>query len=513
MMMQPAETIAEARETVYRQDGHGYPGGALVEMELRPGYDRTKKNMLFHMKAVNEAHLIMLVRQKIVSMENGRTMMKALESLDYEKYVHHEYTGEYEDLFFEIENEIIQMTKGIGGNLHLGRSRNDMCLCLSHMVIRKDLLGLINEALMLQNTIRLFAEEHKDTLYVAHTHTQHAQPSFLGHYFLGAFDVLDRDIKRLMSAYAKVNMSTMGAAAITTSGFPLDRKMVSDLLGFDGFIFNSYDAIGNADFYTETAAAIGLAAVNLGRIVTDLILWATEELHMIRVADGYISTSSIMPQKRNPIALEHLRSSLSIVKGLADAVQLSFMKTPYGDISDYEDAEEPIARATDLLKTNYHMLNAVIATLTVDKKTLERRAYESFSVVTEMADEMYRSYNIPFRQAHHIVAILVKKAQKAEINLKKITPDFFASVYKEVTGNDFLYDFSAISRSLDPLHFVVSRDVTGGTSLRAMNEMIVRSKKKETENIAWHHAKEMQLSVAEEERREAIKKILGIADM
>ena len=192
------------------------------------------------------------------------------------------------------------------------------------------LLQAMEQFLYLKNAIVLFAEEHKDTLYVIHTHTQHAQPGLLGHYFLGAADMLERDFKRLCRAYDAVNQSPMGAAAVTTTGFPVSRERVAELAGFSGMIENAYDAIGNSDYLTQTASALGLCALDMGRIVTDLLLWATQEMNMIHVADGYISISSIMPQKRNPIALEHLRSSLSVLKGMADTVLTGFLKSRTG---------------------------------------------------------------------------------------------------------------------------------------------------------------------------------------
>lgn len=502
------ETYAAVTESVHAEDGRAYPGKTLVAMELQSGYERAKIKMISHMLAINEAHLVMLVEQKIVTGKAGRTIMKELEAIDYVAYASHRYTGQFEDLFFEIEHELIERTNGLGGNIHLARSRNDMCLCLSRMVIRQELLELIAKAIEVQNTVRLFAQEHKDTLYVVHTHTQHAQPSVLGHYFLGVVDVLDRDVARMRHAYDQVNRSPMGAAAITTSGFPISRQRVSDLLGFKEIVENSYDAIGNADFFTETASVIGLAALNLGRVVTDMILWATEELHMIKVADGYISTSSIMPQKRNPIALEHLRSSLSVVKGLTDAVNLAFLKSPYGDISDYEDAEEHMSRALLLLGDNYRLFNAVMGTLQVDKKLLEQRAHESFSVVTEMADEMYRSYNIPFRQAHYIVAALVKEAEVLSYNLKSITSEFFAEIFEQATGDKFIGDFSVIQKSMDPRHFVQSRIVCGGTAPEAMGKMIASAERKVKRNCDWMIQEEKRIAGSTESRKASVHSVV-----
>ena len=506
--MRLPETYTELRKQTLEQEGMKYPGKALVAMELEPGYERAKNRMLPYIQAINEAHLIMLMEQGIVDEKNGNVILKALGDLDQEFYKNTVYDGRYEDLYFYMESRLIEATDGIAGNLHLARSRNDMCVAWSHMAVRDGLLQAMEQFLYLKNAIVLFAEEHKDTLYVIHTHTQHAQPGLLGHYFLGAADMLERDFKRLCRAYDAVNQSPMGAAAVTTTGFPVSRERVAELAGFSGMIENAYDAIGNSDYLTQTASALGLCALDMGRIVTDLLLWATQEMNMIHVADGYISISSIMPQKRNPIALEHLRSSLSVLKGMADTVLTGFLKSPYGDISDYEDIEDSVFGCLELFQKNVQLFRAVISTLEVNKELLESRAYESFSVVTDIADQMYRSYKIPFRKAHSFVSFLVKKAGTMDYNLKNISEEFFSSAYHEFFGEPFAFDFTPISQCINPWHFVKCREVRGGTGDKAMKSMIDRAKKEVEANLLWIQEHKKQLREAAETRKQVIQKKL-----
>lgn len=503
-----ANSYQEVREEIFGREGRKYPGKALVDMELRPGYNEAKEKKIWDMLAINEAHLMMLVEQGIVSKEDGKILFNCIENMDYKKYENYEYSGKFEDLFFEMEDEQIQLTNGLAGNIHLARSRNDMSLCLDHMIFRKELLELIELLADMQNTVKLFGEAHKDTLFVAYTHAQHAQPSVLGHYYLGLFDVLNRDLERLEHAYHQVNGSVMGAAAITTSGFPINRQRVAELLGFDYVIENSFDAIGDIDFMTETASAIGLAALNLGRVITDMVTWATEGMDMIILADGYISTSSIMPQKRNPIALEHLRSSLSMVKGLADSVLTAYVKSPYGDISDHEDITSILSQCIRLLKTNYTTFNAVMGTLDVDVKLLRETAYESFAVVTEVADEIVRVCHIPFRSAHHVVATMVKEANKKGYNLKNMEKEFFTPIYKQVTGKDFEGDFALIKRSMDPQSFVDTRNIYGGCGPKAMEDMVISAGKKQEKTLEWIKKAHETVDNAAAKRKQLIEEFL-----
>lgn len=503
------KSYSEIREEVFKEDGKGYPAKTLVEMELKPGFDDAKRYRIGPMLAANEAQLVMLTEQGIVPIEEAKKIFSVLETTDYSKYSSMEYTGEFEDLFFQIEDELIRKTDGLAGNIHIARSRNDLSLAMDHIVVRTGILDVMHEILKLIETVGAFGAEHKDTLCVAYTHTQHAQPSVFGHYFLGFLDVLCRDMERLAKAYDKANSSPLGAAAITTSGFPVNRDRVAQLMGFSSVIENSFDAIGNIDFNTDTASAIMLSAVNIGRVVTDLILWATEEMNMIRLSDGYISTSSIMPQKRNPIALEHLRSSLSMVKGISSAIIDGYFKTPYGDISDHEDIEPVLMQDIELFIKNIRILRAVISTMDVNKDLLCKRAHESFSVVTEMADTIVRKTDLPFRTAHHIVSTLVKEAEMEGKNIKEIDENFFSKIYKEVSGKPFTGNFDDILLSMNPEHFVRIREVYGGIGPKAMGAMISSADRKINLWKNWIAEKEELLKIADKKRQDAVKSIWG----
>lgn len=506
--MQLSCTYEEERKYVIYENGQRYPAKSLAELESIPNYERSKTRIWPYIMAVNKAHLVMLCEQGILSEKDTGCILHAVENLDYDNYSQRQFTGEFEDMYFETEYEIIEKSYGLGGNMHLARSRNDMCIAWSHMGIRNQILATTQDLIRLQNTVRVFAEQQKDTLYVIHTHTQHAQPGKFGHYFLGFLDVIDRCIHRFRYAYDTTNVSPMGAAAVTTTGFPISRERVCELLGFDSVIENSIDAIGNNDYYLSSMSAVGLCALDIGRTITDMVLWATEEEKMIKVAKEYSSTSSIMPQKSNPIALEHLRASLSIVKGLADAVVMGFMKTPYGDISDYEDIDDTAHEAFDLLKKNIKVFNAVLATLEVNKELLKQRAMESFSLVTEIADEMYRSYHIPFRKAHAFVAFMVGRAEEKEYNLKNLSSDFFAECYEEYFGEKFEQEFAPIKRSIDPIYFVNSREILGGTGIKVMAQMLQTAERKIENNIEWFESKEKHLKNSDEKLQREVDNLI-----
>lgn len=225
-----------------------------------------------YLMAINKAHLIMLVEEKILSKEVAKEISKALQKFDMNALPRSKVTGELPVSYLPIEEILIREVGDIAGNLHLARSNNDIGVTIGKMALRERLLDIIDSALELKNQLLNCAEKHTETIMVGYTHTQHGQPTTMGHYMMAFADMLGREIKRYMSAYFLCNHSSMGAAAITTSGFPVSRLRVAELLAFDEVAENSYDAISGADHIGEVATSIQLACINIGRVVYDFFI-------------------------------------------------------------------------------------------------------------------------------------------------------------------------------------------------------------------------------------------------
>lgn len=472
-----------------------FPATVYKETVLRPAFDETKREYLHFLRDINQAHVVMLVEQGLIGKDLGLRLLDAIGRIDYESYKDREYTGKYEDLYFEVEAEIIKMVGAEGGYVHLGRSRNDIGVTLQRMMYRKKLLGLMNTLQCLVETVTAFGEAHKLTITIAHTHTQQAQPTRLGHYFLGIANMLERDLRRMRAAYASTNVSPMGAAAITTSGFAVDRFRVAELLGFVRPIENSYDAISGFDYLGEIANDVSLCAINLSKLVCDLMMWSTLEFGFLKLQDAYVQTSSIMPQKRNPSGMEHVRSILSTVVGCANVVTVAMHNTPYGDYIDAEDDMNPfLLRMMSNLDNAARLLSAMIATMDVDCEMLLERAKDSFSVITELADTLVRETHLSFRQTHGIAAKLVRYCRERNMGLKEVTTDLIRQVFEEVTGSSLTISAQILKRSLSPENFADIRNVYGGISPHQM-ELLV--------NSAWD-----ECAISEDWLREANDKMI-----
>ena len=470
-------------------DAERFPAPLYVETVLAPNFQDAQRHFLDALLEIHYAHTRMLARQGILTQEEERQLIGALDQLDRKEIAAAVYDGSHEDLFFYIETLLEQICGPLAGKMHTARSRNDIAITLYRMTLRREVLDLAAVIAEVRRAVLHLAERHVDTVMPAHTHTQPAQPTTLAHYLLAASEFMARDIARLQQAFGRVNLSPMGACAITTTGFPIDREFTAELLGFDGLAENSYGAIASIDYVTESAAAVAVALVNAGKLVQDLLLWSTREFRFVRLTDAYVQSSSIMPQKRNPVALEHARILASRALGEAQAVLTCAHNTPFGDINDSEDDLQPLVFTmfTDASRS-LRLLAGLLRTAQVDRARLMRRAGADFMTVTELADTLVREAGLSFREAHTLVARAVSEAADD-------TPKAIAAAL--LSQNPSLtIDAEVLERSLDPMHFVMVRRIVGGPSPEAVSASLARAKAEQSAMEAWIQARNSRLNAA-----------------
>ena len=468
-----------------------FPAPVYAETVLIHNFEDAKKYFLGSLLEIHCAHTRMLASCGLLTREEENMLLAALHGLDRNRISAAQFDGSCEDLFFFIEG-LLEEAAGseVAGKLHTARSRNDIAVTLYRMAARREILETAHAVAGLRTVLLDLASAHVTTIMPAHTHTQPAQPTTLAHYLLAAIEFLARDSKRLQAAYARVNLSPMGAAAITTSGFPIDRDQTARLLGFDGLAENSYGAIAAIDYITETAAAVAVAMVNIGKLVQDLLLWSTREFGYLRLADAFVQSSSIMPQKRNPVALEHVRILASRALGEGQAVLTCAHNTPFGDVNDSEDDLQPLvftmfADARRALR----LLAGALAAAQVDTALMADRARRNFLTVTELADTLVRRAGLSFREAHRLVGDAVKAcgtrddpASLAEA-LRKSRPTL------RLTREE-------IERALDPDGFVQLRNVIGGPAPEQTSAALDRARTEQTHIEAWIASSRASLDAA-----------------
>ncbi|HEY1913898.1 MAG TPA: argininosuccinate lyase [Vicinamibacterales bacterium] len=432
-----------------------------VTYVLNENFEDAKQLLLSPLMAIHYAHLVMLQAQGIVSGADAHALRVALDGISQDEVQSVKYDGTYEDLFFYIDRLIIQgCGEEVAGRLHTARSRNDIDMTMYRMRQREFVLGLLTATFALRRSLLDLVEQHRHTILALHTHTQRAQPSTVAHYLLAVVEQLERDATRLRHAYESTNRNPLGACAITGTGFPIDRQLTSELLGFSGPTGNTYGSIATVDYLLESTSATAVLLTGHGRFVQDLLLWSTCEVGYVRFGEGFVQGSSIMPQKRNPVAIEHARAIGSKALGQAQAIVLCAHNTPFGDIVDTEDDLQPLVFA--MFRDATRAVNLVAATMTTarfDAAKLEGCAGGGWTTLTELADTLVRDHGLPFKAAHTIAARLIQGCESAPGRAMSEQLDA-AAVH--VLGTPLGYSEQALTKILSPRYFVDVRRTLGG---------------------------------------------------
>ncbi len=444
-----------------------------INCVLRENFDDAKTFFLDPLLAIHRAHLVMLAERGIVSPGDARSLRDGLDAVDPVRAREAAFDPACEDLFFYVERLLAERCgEAVAGRLHTARSRNDIDMTMYRMRQRDGVLRTAAASFALRQALITLAGAHRDTILPLHTHTQPAQPSTVAHYLLAVIEQLERDGTRLRAAFDATNRSPLGACAITGTGFPIDRDLTSRLLGFAGPTGNTYGSIATVDYLLQNVTAAAVLLAGLGRFVQDMLLWCTAEYAYMRLGDGFVQGSSIMPQKRNPVALEHARAIASRALGEATAVLVAVHNTPFGDIVDTEDDLQPLVERMfhDTVRA-IGIVSASMASAGFDAASLERRAASGWITITELADTLVRDHGASFAEAH-AVAKGVVEARAADGSAS--VADAVASATASRAGGPIRYTDAALEALLSPRHFVAVRRTHGGpapeVTARALDE-------------------------------------------
>ena len=473
---------------------------------LTDNFEDAKTHLLAPLMDIHYAHLVMLTECHIVSRDDARVLRTALDGISVDAVVTVPFDGTYEDLFFYLEHLIaVSAGEQVAGRLHTARSRNDIAMTTYRMWQRESIAALAQATLALRSALLGLAAQHLHTIYGAHTHTQPAQVMTVAHYLLAIIEQLERDAKRLEAAYRSTNMNPLGACAITGTGFPIDRQRTSALLGFDAPTGNTYGSIATFDYALEGASATAVTVVGLGRVVQDLLLWGTMEFGYLRLADGFVQSSSIMPQKRNPVALEHARGIGSQAVGQAQAIITAVHNTPFGDINDTEDDLQPLIAS--MYRDALRMVSIVAAALEDAQFNVERMealAGEGGTTITELADTLARDHGLPFGTAHKIAGKVIRG--KNDQPAAKMS-ELLVKASSEVLGTAIVYDEAGVERILSPRHFVEVRKTHGGPAPERTTEAIAQSRAALAADEAWWKGRRDALAQAATQLSSTVAKL------
>ena len=482
-----------------------------VSQVLTDNFEDAKTLFLSPLMAIHYAHLIMLTDCGIIARDDARVIRGALDAISESDVRRTPYDGSCEDLFFFVERLLVNACgDDVAGRLHTARSRNDIDMTMYRMRQREFVLRLTDVSLELRAALIELAAKHRETLFAAHTHTQPAQPTTVAHYLLAVIEQLERDATRLRAAYESTNCNPLGSCAITGTGFPIDRSITSDLLGFARPTGNSYGSIATVDYLLESVSAAAVLVSGLGRVVQDLLLWCTAEFGYLRLSDGFVQCSSIMPQKRNPVALEHARAISSKALGQATAIMLSVHNTPFGDIVDTEDDLQPLVATMfrDAIRA-VALVAAALRAAEFNVARLEARAAEGGTTLTELADHLVRAHGVPFKTAHAIAGRLLPAFAKAPAGEQAQRRDpaaplaaTLAAVSSDLLGAPLRYSDAELAEITSARHFVAVRRSIGGPAPEETARAIAASREVLAADRAWVSGAHDALAAATARRRE-----------
>ncbi len=407
--------------------------------------------------AINKAHIVMLAEQKIIPTKDAAELLESLS-----KAADIQLESSMEDVHMAVEELVLKETgTEVGGNLHIGKSRNDQVTTAIRITLRNELLKLMRSVAHVQEHLAEVAEDHLETVILEYTHLQPAQPVTFAHYLLSYVDALDRDMQRLQNLYTRVNLSPLGAGALATTSFPIDRDRVAELLGFKGLVENSIDAVSSRDYILETLADLALIGINLSRLAEDLIIWSSPDFGVVELPDEFTSTSSIMPQKKNPEVLEVIRARASHVLGNFVSVTAAVKSLPSTYNLDFQEITPRLWESIESLRASLDMIHKLVPKLVVTTD-VSKRALKSFVAATELANLLVRKYGVPFRSAHKIVGALVKSLVEAKMTFEDASPKMLTKAAEDTAGIKIAVKPEDIKALADPLKLVNVCNVKGG---------------------------------------------------
>lgn len=406
------------------------------------------------------AHATMLGEQAIIPVEDAGQIVEGLREIEKDlESGSATLPPSAEDIHTAIELLLRERIGTAAGKLHTARSRNDQVATDIRLVLRDEIGEIDGEIAAFQSTLIGLAEREMETVMPGYTHLQHAQPILLSHHLLAYFWMLDRDRGRLADCARRMNALPLGAGALAGATFPINRERVAELLGFDGVIENSLDAVSDRDFAVEFLAAASILMVHLSRMAEEIILWNSTEFGFVELDDSVTTGSSIMPQKKNPDVAELARGKSGRVFGNLLALLTVLKGLPLAYNKDMQEDKEPLFDAADTLLVVLPAFHKTIATATFDRERMASALYRDFSTATDLADYLVRT-GMPFRDAHEIVGRIVRLCLDRRIGIEDLTKKDLAAFSPEFDSDAFREATVAAS--------VAARHARGGTARPAV---------------------------------------------
>ncbi|HEV2943555.1 MAG TPA: argininosuccinate lyase [Solirubrobacteraceae bacterium] len=415
--------------------------------------------------AQSRAHARMLAARRIITDEDRDAILIGLEAVERELAEERfPFREDDEDIHMAIERRLTELAGPVGGKLHTARSRNDQVVTDLVVYTRERAREARAAVTGLMAAVLASAEAHVDWRMPGYTHLQRAQPVYLGHHLLAYFWMLARDRERFAFAEREAGRLPLGAGALAGVNFDIDRRMVAEELGFGDVVANSIDAVSGRDFVLDYLNAAATCATHLSRLGAELVLWSSSEFGFCELPDAWSSGSSIMPQKKNPDAAELLRGKAPRVVGHLAALHGVMHGLPLTYNKDLQEDKEHLFDAVDTIELALAAATGMIAGVKFNRERMAAAAGDELIAATDIADLLVR-LGVPFREAHGVVARLVRTAVDGGKSLSELTSEELAGVSATLAEHREQFDEVLVQSS-----WLESKVSEGGTSLARVKE-------------------------------------------
>jgi len=391
------------------------PGAVMREINASIPFDKALWRQDI---AASKAHVAMLGACGIVSADDAKAIEAGLDRVAAE----YEANGvpedwALEDIHMTTESRLAELIGPVAGRLHTARSRNDQVATDFRLWVR-DAIDQVDAGLeALQRALVARADEHAGSIMPGFTHLQTAQPVTLGHHLMAYYEMIRRDRSRFHDARRRLNESPLGSAALAGTGFPIDREMTAQALGFDRPTANSLDSVSDRDFALDYLMSAAQCSLHLSRLAEEFVIWASQPFGFVRMPDSLSTGSSIMPQKKNPDAAELVRGHSGRIVGAATALMVTMKGLPLAYSKDMQDDKPPVFEAASLLGLSIAAMTGMVEGANFRSERMRQAAELGYATATDLADWLVREAGVPFREAHHITGAAVKLAESRGIAL------------------------------------------------------------------------------------------------
>jgi argininosuccinate lyase len=442
------------------------PDAIMTAINASIGFD---KRLYAQDIAGSRAHAAMLAATGIVTPSDaqaiGEGLLTVLSEIETGQFV---FRTDLEDIHMNVENRLREIIGAPAGRLHTARSRNDQVAVDFRLWVRDQCDAAIDGLTALMHAFVAQADAGADWVMPGFTHLQTAQPVTWGHHMLAYVEMFARDRSRFADARARMNECPLGAAALAGTGFPIDRAMTAQTLGFDRPTANSLDSVSDRDFALEFLAASSICAMHLSRFAEELVIWSSAQFRFVRLSDKWTTGSSIMPQKKNPDAAELLRAKIGRILGATVALFTVMKGLPLTYSKDMQEDKEQVFDAADTLMLALAAMTGMVGDMTANCDVLAQAAASGFSTATDLADWLVRELGLPFRDAHHVTGTLVALAETLGCDLPDLTLAQMQGVHAGIRAD--VFDVLGVENS------VRSRQSYGGTAPDQVREQVARWK-------------------------------------